>query len=176
MNSKPIISTFLLLSVFTVITAVTASTITYTFAQDYAQDDQQIIKQGVKPTDSGKNKEKEPKDKPQNPNKPDKKDKVKNCNVKAQVKVFGAEPNSTVTTQLETLIPQSKIAGTDPTEPVTFNFQYKKGDITCPIKEELPKTVYGTVNGEYFSGIIKSLTGNNKITYELQGLVTDPEV
>src|SRR5688500_14758302 len=69
-------------------------------------------------------KEKEPKDKPQKPDKAKDKEKVKNCQVKAQVKIFGAEANSTVTAQLETLIPQSKVAGTDPTEPVAFNFQW----------------------------------------------------
>jgi hypothetical protein len=133
--------------------------------------------QNIKPDNKDKtkqNKEKQPKDKQENPNKGKDKDKVKNCQVKAQLKVYGAEANQTLTAQLETLIPQSKVAE-NATEPVTFNFQYKKGDITCPIKEELPKTVYGTVNGEYFSGIIKSITKQNKLTYELQGLTTSPE-
>jgi len=123
-------------------------------------------------TDKTKTKEKEPKEKKPNQNKD--KEKVKNCQVKAQLKVLGAAANSTVTAQLETLVPQSKVAVNE-TEPVTFNFQYKKGDITCPLKEELPKTVYGTVNEEYFSGIIKSLTKPNKLTYELQGIVTEPQ-
>jgi hypothetical protein len=120
------------------------------------------------------NKEKDPKDKPDKADKKDK-EKVKNCNVKAQLKVYGAAANSTVTAQLETLIPQSAVTGNSTDEPVTFMFQWKKGDVTCPTLDELPKTVYGTANAEYFTGLIKSLTKPNKITYELQGITLTPD-
>lgn len=120
-------------------------------------------------------KEKEPQGKQDKAKDKKDKDKVKNCNVKAQLKVYGAKANSTVTAQLETLIPQSKQVGNETDEPVTFMFQWKRGDVTCPTLEDLPQTVYGTANAEYFTGLIKSLTKPNKITYELQGITLTPE-
>jgi hypothetical protein len=158
----------------TLLTSLTVSQIDYT---SLAQEQQAKPDKPGKPEKADKQ-EKVPKDKPNKPQKPEKAEKVKNCQVKAQVAILGGENGTQITTQLETLMPQTKtvmLEEGDELAKTVFNFQWKKGDLTCPIVDELPLTVYGTANGEYFTGIIKSITKPNKITYELQGVAIPEE-
>lgn len=110
------------------------------FGKQQAQQEQQAADQSKKP----------------NP------DKVKNCKVKAQIKVINAVNNTIYTVQLDNLTPQGKLANN--TDTLAFNFQYKKGTAQyCPEKGSVE---IGTVDGEQFALMINSLTKPNKVAID----------